>query len=133
MSGQSRSEGVKDPSVAPAEAILDRVAARAAEWVPGAPCPRANLALWICACVSTLDAPLWLLYDRPDGALMWCRIPDGAEATDIVEARLTAGGHADPAGVLAWLRGDASDPWAGGHGWGEEIVVRELGQKLLRS
>lgn len=29
-----------------------------------------------------------------------------------VDARLTAGGHADPTEVLRWRRGDASDPWA---------------------
>jgi hypothetical protein len=77
------------------------------------------------------DAPKWLIYDEPGGALRWCRIPDGSEASDIVDARFSAGGHADPGGVLAWLRGDEADPWAGGgDGWGDDEVLRGLTPKV---
>lgn len=50
---------------------------------------------------------------------------------EIVDARFIAGGHADPGGVLAWLRGEKSDPWSGGDGGGDAGVVPELG-RLIR-
>ena len=127
--GRGASREPEDHSVAPAEAILDRVATRAS--LDGSRTHAVAVhALWICACVSMDDAPTWLIYDETDGTLRWCRVPGGLKASDIVDARFTAGGHADPAGVLAWLRGDVPDPWARGGGWGDESVVRELGNKL---
>lgn len=88
-------------------------------------------ALWICACVTIDDAPTWLIYDTPDGGLAWDRIPDGVEPLDLVDARLSAGGHADPAEVLRWLQGTASDPWSGGgYGDGDAGVLDELRMKI---
>lgn len=76
------------------------------------------------------DAPTWLLYDEPDGTVRWCRMPDGSAVSEIVDARFIAGGHADPGGVLAWLRGDETDPWTGGDGWGDDEVLRGLTPKV---
>lgn len=132
MFGRGKSRDPENPSVAPAEALLDRVATRARLDGSGTR-PAAEHALWICACYSMDDAPTWLIYDEPDGSLRWCRIPDGSEATDVVDARFSAGGHADPGGVLAWLRGDAADPWVGGDGWGDDEAVRGLGRKVRGS
>jgi hypothetical protein len=53
--------------------------------------------------------------------------------TDLVDARTTAGGHADPAEVLLWLRGEEADPWGGlGSGDDDGDVLEELGRKLQR-
>lgn len=87
----------------------------------------AEHALGICACVTADDAPKWLIYDTADGRLMWRRVPARVESLDLVDARFTAGGHADPAEVLRWLRGDASDPWgSGGDGGGNSAVLEAL-------
>lgn len=79
------------------------------------------------------DAPTWLIYQGRDGGIVWGRIPDGTEAADVVEAQFSAGGHADPGDVLAWLQGKAPDPWACGDGWGDEGVLAELGRKIRGS
>lgn len=129
MFGRGKPRDAEDPSVAPAEAILDRVATRATVG-PGVARPVAERALSICACVSMDDTPTWIIYDEPGGTLRWCRVPDGSEVSEIVDARFEAGGHADPRSVLAWLRGEEPDPWSGGDGWGEDSVVQELGRKL---
>lgn len=60
----------------------------------------AEHALWICACLTHDDAPTWLLCDTAAGALMWRRVPDRREPLELVKARYTAGGHADPNEVL---------------------------------
>lgn len=112
--------------MAPVEAILDRVASRITVTSDGRR-PAVECALWICACLSREDAPTWLIFDEPDETLRWCRVPDGSKASDIVDARVTAGGHTDPGTILAWLRGDEADPWADGHGWGDAEVIRGLG------
>lgn len=93
--------------------------------------PVVEHALWICPCMSDASTPVWLIYEETEGTLKWCRIPEGSDVSDVVEARFIAGGHADPGSVLAWLRGDAQDPWAGGgEGWGDDIAAREIGRKL---
>ena len=76
------------------------------------------------------DAPTWLIYDRDEDGVAWCRVPDGIEPLDLVDAPLSAGGHADPSDVLLWLKGDAPDPWASGDGVGDAAVIRELGRQL---
>ena len=87
----------------------------------------AESALMICACVTVGESPNWLIYSSTDGRLMWCRVPDRLEMEDLVRARATAAGHADPVAVLAWLRGKASDPWGGGGGgWGDARVLEVL-------
>jgi hypothetical protein len=91
----------------------------------------ANHALWICACVTYEKRPTWLIYDTSTGELAWRTVPDGIEPLDLGQAQLSAGGHADPAEVMHWLRGDASDPWSGGGaGHGDSGVLDELGHKI---
>ncbi|MGZ4588307.1 MAG: hypothetical protein ACXVX9_10950 [Mycobacteriaceae bacterium] len=117
------------------EEILASAALRVPKWAsPQGARPHAARALWICACVTQDDAPTWLIYDTDDGAVTWCRVEDGVEMADLVDARQTAGGHADPSEVLRWLQGATPDPWGrGGHGSGDESVVQELGSVIRRS
>lgn len=122
--------GPEDPSVAPVEAILDRVAVRMCPGGPG-PRPVAEHALWICPCVTVDDAPIWLIFDSPDGTLHWCRLPDGSKVDDVLDAQHLAGAHVEPEGVLAWLRGAQSHPWIAGNGLGDEIAARALGGRVL--
>ena len=90
-------------------------------------------ALSICACVTADDAPTWLIYETADGGLTWRRVPDRLEPLDLVDARLTMGGHADPAEVLRWLRRDASNPWgSGGDGYGNSRVLEALRERINR-
>lgn len=87
----------------------------------------ANHALWICACVTIDESPTWLIYDTPEGALTWRRVPDQVEPLHLVDAAHTAGGHADPAEVLSWLSGGSPDPWSeGGAGSGNAGVLDKL-------
>ena len=54
-----------------------------------------------------------------------------AEPLDLVDARLTMGGHADPAEALRWLCGAASDPWgSGGDGYGNSRVLKALRERI---
>jgi hypothetical protein len=92
----------------------------------------ASHALWICACVTTDDAPTWLIYDTNEDGVAWCRVPDAVEPLDLVDARLSAGGHADPSEVLRWLQGRTPNPWAGGDGGGDAAVIEELGREIRR-
>ena len=78
------------------------------------------------------DRPTWLIYDTNEGEIVWCRVPDAIEPPNLVDARLSAGGHADPGEVLPWLQGSASEPWSGGGG-GDEALAREVGRKTRRS
>jgi hypothetical protein len=121
----------EDPSVAVVEALLDGVATRLAPAAtPQQSRATATHLLWICACVTMDDAPTWLIYEDSDGELVWGRIPDGHQASDVVDARFVAGGHADPGGVLAWLQGETPDPCYLGDTWGDEIVLSELIRKI---
>ncbi|HZZ97738.1 MAG TPA: hypothetical protein VFE19_12005 [Jatrophihabitantaceae bacterium] len=91
-------------------------------------------ALWICACVSADEAPTWLIYDDLNGEIAWFRVPEQTEPLHLVDAQLAAGGHADPAEVLRWLEGEATDPWAGGGaGWGDLAATDALWRKITRS
>ncbi len=87
-------------------------------------------ALWICACVTMDDAPIWLIYEDLVHGVMWCRVPDGATVSDIVDAESIAGGHTDPDAVLEWLKGEAPDPWSGGDGWDDGGVLDRFGRRL---
>ena len=118
-----RSAAATDPHVAEVERLL--AAAASPSPLPlGRPAVRS--ALSICACVTRDDAPNWLIYADLRGELAWCRVPDGLEPLGLVDAQLSALGHADPAGVLAWLRGAEPGPWAGGHGWGDAAAIDAL-------
>jgi len=130
----SFSKTPEDPSVAVVEALLDAAATHlAATALSHGSRPIATHALWICACVTLEDAPIWLIYEDTDGGIVWCRIPDEAEAADVVEAEFSAGGHANPGDVLAWLQGEAPDPWACGDGSGDDGVLGELVGKIRGS
>ena len=131
--GTRSSRPSEDPSVAPIEAILEAAAARNLSPMRLLEDrPRAARAMWICACETIEDAPTWLIYDTNEGEIVWCRVPDAIEPLDLVDARLSAGGHADPGEVLPWLQGSASEPWSGGGG-GDEALAREVGRKTRRS
>ncbi len=119
--------------MAPVEEILDAAATR--EPSPMRLLedrPLATHAMWICACETMEDAPTWLIYDMDEGGVVWCRVPDDVEPLDLVDARLSAGGHSDPGEMLLWLQDGASDRWLGGGG-GDEAVARELQPKIRRS
>ncbi len=91
----------------------------------------AKHALAICACVTEDDAPKWLIYDTADGGLMWRRVPDRMEPLDLVDAQLAALGHANPAEVLRWLQGEASNPWGNlGDGGGNSNVLEALRESI---
>jgi hypothetical protein len=93
--------------------------------------PVVTHALSICACVTEDDAPTWLIHDAPQGdGLAWCRVPTGVEPFRLVHARHTAGNHADPADVLSWLQGEASDPWTWDEYSGNAVVLDVLRNKL---
>jgi hypothetical protein len=63
---------------------------------------------------------------------MWRRVPDRIEPLDLVHARYTAGGHADPAEVLRWLQGDAPDPWGVlGDGNEDPAVLDALRRRII--
>ncbi len=136
MFGRSRSaRAPEDPAVALVEQMFESAAAR--NPVTGQPSrdrPAATHALWICACITIDDAPTWLLYDTDEDGIAWCRVPDGLEPLDLVEARLSGGGHADPGEVLLWLQGKRSEPWgAGGGGDADAGVLEEFVRKIRRS
>ena len=105
------------PRTAPADVAESRVAV-------------AN-ALWICACVTDDDAPTWLIYESLDGNLVWLRVPGGIEPLDLVNARRSAGGHAEPCEVLRWFHGAARGPWSGaGYGADDGRVTEHLRRKI---
>lgn len=89
----------------------------------------ADRAVWFCACVTFEDAPTWLIYDMNDGAVGWCRVPDGDDINDLVDAPVATGSHVDPDEVLAWLRNPDIAPIPG-DGSADGAIVRKLGHKI---
>lgn len=121
---------LEHPAVGAIEDLLRAAASRhpVGDWERGA-----RHVLHICACVTLDDAPDWIIFDTGDG-VGWRRWPDDLPEAEVVRAPLEAGGHADPAQVLAWLRGDAADPWGGGgEGFGEPEVLIELHRQIAGS
>jgi hypothetical protein len=115
------------------EVILDGAATHLVEMAPAhGSRAQATHALWICACVTTDDAPTWLIYETVDGEMVWGRIPDATEFPDLVNSKFSTGGHADPGAVLDWLQGKDEDLWGSGDGWGDGVVLERLGSKLRR-
>lgn len=121
----------QDPAVGPIEELLRVAATRhpAGDWEG-----RTLHALDVCPCVTYQDAPHWIIYDTPDG-VGWRRWPDGlAEPRIVAQASLRAAGHADPAQVLAWLRGEVADPWGGtGDVGGDLEVVSALQRQIMEA
>ena len=90
-------------------------------------------AVWICACVALDDAPLWLIVDGVEG-VAWCRVPDGVDPVNLVQAAKWCGGHAEPESVLLWLRSEASSPFLGaGGGSGSFEVLEPLRRRLAHN
>lgn len=116
------------------EQILESAASRAPAPTPvrdGS--PRVEHALWICACDSDDDdAPTWLIYDTGDDRIGWCRVPEGTEPLDLVDARLSAGDHTGPSEVLAWLEGTVPAPWPDDGGREERTVIEQLTRRIRR-
>lgn len=121
----------EDPAVAAVEEILD--AATASGRHRQAPQCEGRLevqhAVWLCACETMDDSPVWLIYDTADGGIGWQRLPDGSEPAAVVHAEHLSGGHPSPDGVLEWLRGDAPDPWSG---WGPDFPEHAFVFEALR-
>ena len=121
----------EDPSVASVEQILQTAASRSVDG------PRrrdgrlvVTHAVWLCACETMDDSPLWLIYAVGEHGLGWQRVPDGTDLADVVDAGHLTGGHSSPHSVLAWLRGDRSDP-CDGHGDAPHVfVVDELRRRV---
>ena len=132
MFGRQTPSPPEHPAVGLVEVLLSR-AATFRETTPssgrGLPVSTTH-AVWICPCVAMDDAPTWLVYEDVDHEVMWCRVPDGADVWDVIDAKSMSGGHADPAAVLEWLEGDASDPWAGGDGRDDGGLLARLARKL---
>jgi len=135
MFGRKGSSPPKDLAVAPVEALFNRTATYREFTHPmqsNEPLATTH-ALWICACVTMDDAPIWLVYEDGDQGMVWCRVPDRVDISDGVDADVIAGGHADPGQVLAWLQGEASDPWAGGGDGSRGKVLDRFYRGLSRS
>lgn len=121
----------EDPAVAVIEEILAAAASRGPKARPlGDGRAAVTHALGICACETMWWAPTWLIHDVPGDGLVWRRVPDGIEWSDLVDAQFTAGGHADPDQVLRWLQGEAPDPWCYGSGGGDWVALEELGRGI---
>jgi hypothetical protein len=86
-------------------------------------------AVWFRACVTLEDAPTWLIYDTSDGKVGWCRVPDGNDVPDLVDAPLVTGEHVALEEVLHWLQGQDVDS-APGDVSADRTVIRELGHKI---
>lgn len=106
-----------DPDVEPVEKMLDAAAARSRiEPVRRQGRLVVSHAVWLCACSAEGDAPTWLIHATDDGGVGWERIPEGPgspDISDVVDAEHLTGGHFDPVGVLAWVRGEQDRPWGG--------------------
>lgn len=121
----------EDPSVAPVEEILEAAASRSDQDVPRRDGRLfVSHAVWLCACETLDDSPLWLIYAVGDDGVGWQRIDDyRLDIADVVEADHLTGGHPAPDGVLAWLRGDQPNPSGGRGDFPEDAFIYD---ELLR-
>lgn len=76
------------------------------------------------------EAPTWLIYEEVDHGVVWCRVPDRADVSDVVDAESIAGGHTEPGAVLEWLKGQAPAPWLGSDGWDDGGVLDRFSRTL---
>lgn len=124
----------EDPSVAPVEAILQKATSRTSEEAP-----RRNgrvvatHAIWLCACETMADSPVWLIYTVGEDAIGWQRLDDRQEAADVVDAKHLTGAHPDPEAVLDWLRGDTSVPYFHQGFLGDSATFSEIRRRVRSS
>lgn len=122
----------EDPSVAPVEELLDAAASRSTEEAPRRD-GRVVVthAVWLCACETMYESPVWLVYAVGANGIGWQRVPDGTRESDVVEAEHLTGGHPAPEGVLEWLRGDLPEPWRGHGTYAQQsFIYSELGRRM---
>jgi hypothetical protein len=95
--------------------VVEQILSVAAERSPSVPTRNGRAvvdrAVWFCACITDddADAPTWLIYDTSDGGFGWCRVPDHADESDLVDVQLIFGDHVHPRQVLSWLQGEDID------------------------
>jgi hypothetical protein len=124
----------EDPSVAPVEEILEAAASRS-----GRQAERRDgrlvvtHAIWLCACETLYESPLWLIYAVGENGIGWQRIPHGTDLSDVLEAEHLTGDHPDPAGVLDWLRGEQADPRGGRGQFPQHSYIYEELRRRIRS
>jgi hypothetical protein len=126
----------EDPSVAPVEDILEAAASLSeTEVVRREGRLVVTHAVWLCACETLYDSPLWLIYAVGDDDVGWQRINGyQQDASDVVEADHLTGDHPDPRGVLEWLRGDRPYPWRGRGAFPEhDFIYDELLRRIRRN
>lgn len=125
----------EDPTVALVERIFEEAAFRSGAERP-LPDERvaATHAIWLCACETMDDSPVWLIYATEDGGIGWRRLGE-SDLSAVVHATHLTGCHSDPSGVLKWLRGEWPYPWPG-RGRGDfpdhPFIYDELGRRMLK-
>ena len=87
-------------------------------------------AVWFCACATLDEAPTWLIYETSDGRVEWCRVPDGSEITDLVDATVITGDHVDPVEVLHWLQDQDAASVPGDAGPTDRAVIQQIGRNI---
>src|SRR6478609_4890994 len=90
-----------DPSVVPVEETLEAAASRSVEEAPRRDGRLvATHAVWLCACETMDESPIWLIYALGEDGIGWQRFPVGMDVSDVVEAEHLTGGHPSPESVL---------------------------------
>lgn len=127
MFSRRRHTHPEDPSVAPVEEILEAAASRSQGEVSRRDGRLlVTHAVWLCACETLDESPLWLIYAVGDDGVGWQRITeDRLDVSDVVDADHLTGGHPAPDAVLKWLRGDRTDPWSGRGDFPEDAFIYE--------
>lgn len=112
--------------MAPVEQILEATASRSVEQPPRRDGRIVvSHALWLCACETMDESPVWLVYAVGEDGIGWQRIPPEMEVSDVVEAEHLTGCHPAPERVLAWLRGESPHPWWGRADFPEHTYIYE--------
>lgn len=86
-------------------------------------------AVWVCGCDTLDDAPTWLIIEQKASA-SWCRVPQGAEPSDVILALEWCGGHTAPESMLGWLNGQFADPFNSDE-FGSADTLDKLRQRIL--
>ncbi|WP_459985504.1 hypothetical protein [Nocardioides sp. AN3] len=91
-------------------------------------------AVWLCACETQYESPVWLIYAAGEDGIGWQRVARWTGDSDIVDAEHATGGHPAPEDVLEWLRGVWPDPWRGHGDFPQDaFIYEELQQRIIRS